>query len=638
MAAAPATPPGCAAARSRSAAIETRAVSSNGEGVPTVLLHGWLDNADTWLAVLDRLSVAGRPAIAYDLPGFGTAPPLDAGSVLDQLVDFAAEAVELAAERSGGKVVVAGNSLGGWVALRLAAGPGPAARRGRARSARPGSGWRRPSSHSTASRRCRGSSGCPRRCHRRWCARSRAASTAGSPSPTRRRSTSAVVDRFTRFHVERPVIRERIEYAKRLRDELDEPFDADGDQGPGERHLGRGRPPLRAGGRRGARRGACRTRGSRCCPTSATRPRSRRPRSSSGRSASSPAEPLAEQRLGLVGDQPGERQRGGRRGGGRVADVERAARRARRGSRRPACRRARPPGRGPRPGRRTKSAGAQLRDEAPRLGDEARFDAAWRSLGQARRASSAATAARSRARRASRAGRRRAGARAGRRRGRRRSAPSARAAPSRRGRGSGERRGRAARGRAPGRCCARTRCGALGAQPQVGAAERDDARLRRGARRRGRGGRPRRRRRRRRPARCVVPVRVADDGAVASASTRHLAAGDHRPPARRRSSAYAAATRPKSTTPVARRVQRRRSRRRAARSRGCSAAPTRRSPATPLARPRRSSSSSAAELALARWRRSACRRGAPRSRARRSRRRARARPATQSRAFSEPGS
>ena len=34
-----------------------------------------------------------------------------------------------------------------------------------------------------------------------------------------------VVDRFTRFHVERPVIRERLEYAKRLRPELEHPFD-----------------------------------------------------------------------------------------------------------------------------------------------------------------------------------------------------------------------------------------------------------------------------------------------------------------------------------------------------------------------------------------------------------------------------
>ena len=37
----------------------------------------------------------------------------------------------------------------------------------------------------------------------------------------------AVVDRFTRFHVERGVIRDRIDYAKRLRDELEDPFDAE---------------------------------------------------------------------------------------------------------------------------------------------------------------------------------------------------------------------------------------------------------------------------------------------------------------------------------------------------------------------------------------------------------------------------
>ena len=47
--------------------VPTRAVSSAGEGVPAVLLHGWLDNADTWLSVLDRLSVAGRTGIAYDV-------------------------------------------------------------------------------------------------------------------------------------------------------------------------------------------------------------------------------------------------------------------------------------------------------------------------------------------------------------------------------------------------------------------------------------------------------------------------------------------------------------------------------------------------------------------------------------------
>ena len=113
-------PRGCAAARSRSTASRPAPSLPPATGPPALLLHGWLDNADTWLAVLDRLSVAGRPAIAYDLPGFGSAPPLSAGSVLDQLVEFAAAAVVDAAEESGGEVVVAGNSLGGWVALRLA--------------------------------------------------------------------------------------------------------------------------------------------------------------------------------------------------------------------------------------------------------------------------------------------------------------------------------------------------------------------------------------------------------------------------------------------------------------------------------------------------------------------------------------
>jgi pimeloyl-ACP methyl ester carboxylesterase len=204
--------------------VPTRALSARGEGVPTVLLHGWLDNADTWLSVLDRLAVAERPAIAYDLPGFGTAPPLGDGSVLDQLVDFAASAVEDAAERTGSKVVVAGNSLGGWVSLRLAmreelplAGIvpiGPA-------------GLRMAPAFFTLDR-------IP--------AVSRIIGMPAPVPPAVVRSVAgrlyrslafadgasidkAVIDRFTRFHVDRPVIRERIEYAKRLRAELDDPFD-----------------------------------------------------------------------------------------------------------------------------------------------------------------------------------------------------------------------------------------------------------------------------------------------------------------------------------------------------------------------------------------------------------------------------
>ncbi len=204
--------------------IATRAVSARGEGVPAILLHGWLDNADTWLSVLDRLAVADRPAIAYDLPGFGTAPRLDSGSVLDQLVEFAAAAVREVAERAESKVVVAGNSLGGWVSLRLAQDKslplagivpiGPA-------------GIRMAPAFFTLDR---------------LPAVSRIIGMPAPVPPAVTRSVAGrlyrqlafadpngidqvVVDRFTRFHVDRPVIRERIEYAKRLRSELDDPFD-----------------------------------------------------------------------------------------------------------------------------------------------------------------------------------------------------------------------------------------------------------------------------------------------------------------------------------------------------------------------------------------------------------------------------
>jgi pimeloyl-ACP methyl ester carboxylesterase len=204
--------------------IETRAISTRGEGAPVVLLHGWLDNADTWLAVLERLAVAERPAIAYDLPGFGTAPPLRPGSVLEQLADFAADAVEAAAEASGREVVAAGNSLGGWVALRLAAQRdlplagivpiGPAGVRmapafftlDRIPAVHRIIGVPAPVPHSVV-----------RSVTASLYRRLAFADPAGVDQ--------AVVDRFTRFHVDRPVIRERLEYAKRLRPELDDPFD-----------------------------------------------------------------------------------------------------------------------------------------------------------------------------------------------------------------------------------------------------------------------------------------------------------------------------------------------------------------------------------------------------------------------------
>ena len=103
------------------AGFETRALELEGDGAPIVLLHGWSDSADTWRFTLDRLAKLGRRAIAYDMPGFGEADRLDPGPVLPQLDRFARAAVRRAAP--GGGAIVAGNSLGGCVALRLAERP-----------------------------------------------------------------------------------------------------------------------------------------------------------------------------------------------------------------------------------------------------------------------------------------------------------------------------------------------------------------------------------------------------------------------------------------------------------------------------------------------------------------------------------
>jgi pimeloyl-ACP methyl ester carboxylesterase len=96
----------------------TRALELDGDGPGIVLLHGWSDSADTWRPLLTELALRGRRAIAVDLPGFGQASRLGKGALLPQLDVFAAELVESWGD--GRPVVVAGTSLGGCLALRLA--------------------------------------------------------------------------------------------------------------------------------------------------------------------------------------------------------------------------------------------------------------------------------------------------------------------------------------------------------------------------------------------------------------------------------------------------------------------------------------------------------------------------------------
>lgn len=223
--AAPATPRvGLTTARVTIAGVPSRSISVPGSGAPTLLLHGWMDNAETWIEVLAGLASAGRPAVAYDLPGFGTAPALDPGSVLDQLVEFAAAAVEHAAEQSGREVVAAGNSLGGWTALRLAehdnlplAGIAALAPAGLRMAPFFFTVDRIPA----VSRLISLPSPVPASLVRSLVGRFYRSLAFADPAAVEQR----VVDRFTRHNVDRRVLRERIDYAKRLRGELESPFD-----------------------------------------------------------------------------------------------------------------------------------------------------------------------------------------------------------------------------------------------------------------------------------------------------------------------------------------------------------------------------------------------------------------------------
>ena len=89
-----------------------------GSGPPLVLLHGIGHRWQAWYPVLDRLA-AKHDVIAVDLPGFGKSAPLDGPSGVTEIVAaLTAFFGQLGLDRPH----VAGNSLGGAIALELAVG------------------------------------------------------------------------------------------------------------------------------------------------------------------------------------------------------------------------------------------------------------------------------------------------------------------------------------------------------------------------------------------------------------------------------------------------------------------------------------------------------------------------------------
>src|SRR5919199_1120747 len=109
-------------------------VHRGGSGPPLVLLHGFISTWCTWKLVLPALE-RRHEVLAPTLAGHAGGPPTDAAIRDPPLADH----VERATDEAAGfeTAHIAGNSLGGFVALQLAA-------RGRARSVvalAPAGGW-----------------------------------------------------------------------------------------------------------------------------------------------------------------------------------------------------------------------------------------------------------------------------------------------------------------------------------------------------------------------------------------------------------------------------------------------------------------------------------------------------------------
>ena len=90
-----------------------------GRGEPLVLLHGLGGELCVWAPVWDALT-ARHDVLAVDLPGFGRSAPLPEDAVPSPRA-LAVAVAGLLDELGLETVHVAGNSLGAWVALELAA-------------------------------------------------------------------------------------------------------------------------------------------------------------------------------------------------------------------------------------------------------------------------------------------------------------------------------------------------------------------------------------------------------------------------------------------------------------------------------------------------------------------------------------
>ena len=88
-------------------------------GPVLVFLHYYGGSVRAWDGVLDRLA-AEFHCLAIDLPGFGDSPPLSDHQTVDEVANAVAEVI--LAQVDGKRFVLVGHSMGGKIALTIAAG------------------------------------------------------------------------------------------------------------------------------------------------------------------------------------------------------------------------------------------------------------------------------------------------------------------------------------------------------------------------------------------------------------------------------------------------------------------------------------------------------------------------------------
>lgn len=94
----------------------TLSFSDQGKGTAIILLHGFLENSNMWNALIPELSKKNR-AICIDLLGHGKTDSLSYVHTMEDMADAVHHVVH---ELKLRKVVLAGHSMGGYVALAFA--------------------------------------------------------------------------------------------------------------------------------------------------------------------------------------------------------------------------------------------------------------------------------------------------------------------------------------------------------------------------------------------------------------------------------------------------------------------------------------------------------------------------------------